>query len=128
VVGFRTSELPGFFTAETGIRLDTRVDNASDVAAIFRAHRSLGRPQALLVVQAPPADHRLPRSTVEQAVAAAQQTVVERGIRGADVTPILLSAVTRLTGGSSLVANLALLEQNAALAAEIAVALGGEKE
>jgi pseudouridine-5'-phosphate glycosidase len=128
VVGFRTSELPGFFTAETGIRLDTRVDNASDVAAVFRAHRSLGRPQALLVVQAPPADHRLPRDTVEQAVAAAQQTVVERGIRGADVTPILLSAVTRLTGGSSLAANLALLEQNAALAAEITVALGGERE
>jgi len=44
------------------------------------------------------------------------------------VTPILLSAVTRLTGGSSLAANLALLEQNAALAAEIALVLAGEKE
>jgi pseudouridine-5'-phosphate glycosidase len=65
---------------------------------------------------------------VEQAVAAAQKTVVERGIRGSDVTPILLSAVTRLTGGSSLIANLALLEQNAALAAEIAVALAGAEQ
>ena len=129
VVGFRTSELPGFFTAETGIRLDTQVDNVADIAAVFRAHRSLGRRQALLVVQAPPAEHRMSRTAVEQAVAAALRTVVERGIRGADVTPILLSAVTRLTGGSSLVANLALLEQNAALAAEIAVALGrGEKQ
>jgi len=128
VVGFGTSELPGFFTAETGIRLDAWVDNASDVAAVFRAHRSLGRPQALLVVQAPPAGHRLPRDAVEQAVTAAQQTVVERGIRGADVTPILLSAVTRLTGGSSLAANLALLEQNAALAAEIAVELSRDEK
>ena len=124
VVGFRTSELPGFFTAETGIQLGARVDDAAEVAAVFRAHRSLGRPQALLVVQAPPKEYRLPRDTVELAVGAAQRSLVEEGIRGADVTPILLSAVTRLTGGGSLAANLALLEQNAALASEIAVALG----
>lgn len=124
VIGYRTSELPGFFTAETGIRLETRVDNAGEVAAVFRAHRSLARPQALLVVQPPPAEYSLPRDAVEKAVAAAQRDVTERGIRGADVTPILLSAVTRLTGGSSLVANLALLEQNAALASEIGVAIG----
>ncbi len=124
VVGYRTSELPGFFTAETGISLDVCVDNAGDVAAVFRAHRALGRRQALLVVQPPPAEHRLSREAVERAVAEAHKTVVEGGLRGADVTPFLLSAVTRLTGGSSLVANLALLEQNAALASEIAVALG----
>ncbi len=123
VVGYRTSELPGFFTAETGIPLDVRVDNAGDVAAVFRAHRALGRRQALLVVQPPPAEHRLSRDAVELAVTAAHKSVVEGGLRGADVTPFLLSAVTRLTGGSSLVANLALLEQNAALASEIAVAL-----
>jgi pseudouridylate synthase len=123
VVGYQTSEMPGFFTAETGISLDVRVDNAGDVAAVFRAHQALGRRQALLVVQPPPAEHRLPRDAVELAVTAAHKSIVDGGIRGADVTPFLLSAVTRLTGGSSLVANLALLEQNAALAAEIAVAL-----
>lgn len=123
VVGYRTSELPGFFTAETGIALNVRVDNASDVAAVFRAHEALGRRQALLVVQPPPAEHRLARDAVELAVAAAHKSVVDGGLRGADVTPFLLSAVTRLTGGGSLVANLALLEQNAALASEIAVAL-----
>ncbi len=123
VVGYRTSELPGFFTAETGIPLDVRVDNAGAVAAVFRAHRALGRRQALLVVQPPPAEHRLSRDAVELAVTAAHKSVVDGGLRGADVTPFLLSAVTRLTGGSSLVANLALLEQNAALASEIAVAL-----
>ena len=123
VVGYRTSELPGFFTAETGIPLDVRVDNADDVAAVFRAHEALGRRQALLVVQPPPAEHRLSREAVESAVAAAHKSVADNGLRGADVTPFLLSAVTRLTGGGSLVANLALLEQNAALASEIAVAL-----
>ncbi len=123
VVGYRTAELPGFFTAETGISLDVCLDNAREIAAVFRAHRALGRRQALLVAQPPPAEHRLPREAVEMAVAEAHNSVVERGIRGADVTPFLLSAVTRLTGGSSLAANIALLEQNAALASEIAVAL-----
>jgi pseudouridylate synthase len=123
VIGYRTSELPGFYTAETGLRLDTRVDNAADVAAVFRAHLTLGRSQALLVVQPPPAEHRLEHDVVERAVAEAQRRAREENVRGADVTPFLLSAVTRLTGGSSLGANLALLEQNAALAAEIAVAL-----
>jgi pseudouridine-5'-phosphate glycosidase len=123
VVGYRTSELPGFYTAETGIRLDSRADNVAEIAAVFRAHKALGRRQAVLVVQAPPENHRLPRATVDLAVAAAQREVSEGGFRGADVTPLLLSAVTRLTGGSSLGTNLALLEQNAALASEIAVSL-----
>lgn len=125
VIGYRTAELPGFFTASTGIPLDSRVDSVAEIADVFRAHRSLGRTQAVLVVQAPPAEHQLPRDTVELAVAAAQHSMAAAGIRGADVTPFLLSAVTRLTGGSSLAANLALLEQNATLAAQIAGALGG---
>ncbi len=128
VVGYRTSELPGFFSAETGISLDARADNAADVAAVFRAHKALGRRQALLVVQPPPSEYRLPREEVERAVASAQKAVVEGRVRGAEVTPFLLSAVTRLTNGSSLRANLALLEQNAALAAEIAVALTAAQE
>jgi pseudouridine-5'-phosphate glycosidase len=128
VLGYRTSELPGFFTAETGISLDARADNAADVAAVFRAHQALGRRQAILVVQPPPNEHRLPREEVERAVATAHEAVVEGRVRGAEVTPFLLSAVTRLTNGSSLRANLALLEQNAALAAEIAVALTAMQE
>ena len=55
VVGYRTSELPGFFTAETGIALDARADNAADIAAVFTVHTGrLGRRQAMLVVQPPP--------------------------------------------------------------------------
>src|SRR5262249_25027106 len=85
---------------------------------------ALGRRQALLVVQPPPPEHRLPREDVERAVGAALRNAEDSNVRGAEVTPFLLSAVTRLTGGSSLQANLAVLEQNAALASEVAVALG----
>jgi pseudouridine-5'-phosphate glycosidase len=120
VVGYRTSELPGFFTAETGIALDAQADEASDIVAIWRAHRALGRSQSLLVVQPPPKAHALDRVAVEAAVAGAQSEALAAGVSGAAMTPYLLGAVTRLTGGTSLDANLALLEQNAALAAAIA--------
>jgi pseudouridine-5'-phosphate glycosidase len=127
VVGFRTNELPGFFSAETGISLDSRADDVREIAALWRAHRALGRSQSLLVVQAPPAEHAVPRADVEAAVASAQDDARREGVSGARVTPFLLAAVTRLTGGSSLVANLALLEQNASLAGDIARACGDKK-
>ena len=120
VVGFNTRELPGFFTAETGIRLDARTSDVAEIAAMYAAHCALGRPQSLLVVQPPPAEHALPRDRVEQAVEEAQRDAREKGIRGAAVTPHLLASVTRLTAGTSLATNLALLEENASLAAKIA--------
>ena len=120
VVGYRTSDLPGFFTADTGIRLDTRVDHVRDIAAIWRAHRALDRRQSVVVVQEPPEGHRLSRETVEAAVAEARAAAQRDAVRGAAVTPFLLSEVTRLTNGGSLVANVALLRENAALAGAVA--------
>jgi pseudouridine-5'-phosphate glycosidase len=120
VVGYRTSDLPGFFTADTGIRLDTRVDHVRDIAAIWRAHRALDRRQSVVVVQEPPENHRLSRETVEAAVAEARAAAQRDAVRGAAVTPFLLSEVTRLTNGGSLVANVALLRENAALAGAVA--------
>jgi pseudouridine-5'-phosphate glycosidase len=120
VVGYRTGEFPGFFSAETGIPLDTQMDTISDIVALYRAHRALGRSQSILVVQPPPDEHALARVSVETAVKQAQSEARRDGIQGAGVTPYLLAAVNRLTEGGSLVANLALLEQNAALAGEIA--------
>jgi len=124
VVGYRTSELPGFFSAETGIALDSCASSVDDVVAIWRAHRRLGRPQSLVVVQPPPAEHALSRAGVESAVRKAQKEAARDGVSGAAVTPYLLDAVSRQTNGGSLSANLALLEQNAKLAGEIALRLG----
>lgn len=123
VVGFRTDQLPGFFTARTGIILGTRVDTAGEVASVFRAQRALARPHALLVVQPPPVEYALHPEAVESAVSSALGRAAEDGIQGAAMTPYLLAEVTRLTEGRSLDANLALLEQNAGLAADIAVHL-----
>lgn len=122
VVGYRTNELPGFFTAGTGLAVPQRVESAADVARLAHAHWALGERSAVLVVQPPPARAALPQALVDAAVAGAVREASERGISGAALTPYLLGAVLTATEGRSLATNLALLEQNAALAAEIAVA------
>jgi pseudouridine-5'-phosphate glycosidase len=123
VLGYQTDELPGFFTAQTGIRLPNRVDSPSVVAQIARAHWELGNRQSVLVVQAPPAQYALSGVEMEVAIDRALAEAQQKGVHGAAVTPFLLEAVSRFTDGRSLHANLALLEQNAALAAAIARAM-----
>jgi pseudouridine-5'-phosphate glycosidase len=125
VVGYRTDRLPGFFTVDAGLPVPHRVESAAEVAALFRHHRALGRREAVLVVQPPPAEHALPGPLVDHAVAEALAGAAAAGVSGPGVTPHLLGAVERATGGRSLAANLALLEANARLAGEIAVALAG---
>jgi pseudouridine-5'-phosphate glycosidase len=127
VVGYRTDEFPGFFTTHTGLSVGAVADSAADIAAVFRAGRALGRPGAVLVVQPPPAAAALNTRLVDQAVATALDAASAAGISGARLTPFLLAAVERATGGRSLTANIALLEANAALAAEIAVALADSR-
>jgi len=122
VIGFGTDEFPGFFTRHTGLHVGASTDDPADIARAFRAHRALGRPGALLVVQPPPAAAALDAGLVEAAVARALVAARTAGVTGAAVTPFLLAAVERETQGASRHANLALLEANAALAARIAVA------
>jgi pseudouridylate synthase len=122
VVGYRTDELPGFFTSGTGLRVPLRADSADEIARIARAHWALGQRSAVLVVQSPPAHAALDRAVVDTAVRGAVEDAARTGITGPALTPFLLGAVLAATGGASLPANLALLEANAALAAQIAAA------
>ncbi len=123
VIGYRTRELPGFFTVSTGLTLTARVDSVLEITDAWRAHHALGLRSAMLVVQSPPADTALPAELVNDATLAALAMASERGIRGAAVTPFLLAEIQQRTAGRSVHANLALLEANAALAGQIAAAL-----
>jgi pseudouridine-5'-phosphate glycosidase len=123
VIGYGTDELPGFFTATTGLRLSARIDNVATIAKAFRRHRDLGRREAMVVVQPPPAAEALDRALVERLVVSALEKGRAAKVSGAAVTPFLLSALAEETRGASVRANLALLEANAQLAAEISVAL-----
>ena len=122
VVGFRTGELPAFFTDGSGVALEHRVESAGEAAALLRLQwEGLGRRQGVLLAVAPP--DPLPRAEVEGAVERALAAAARAGLRGPAVTPWLLAAVAEATGGRSRRANLALLVRNAAVAAEVAVAL-----
>jgi pseudouridylate synthase len=128
VVGYRTDELPGFFTRTTGLRVSARAESAREIAQIYRASRALGRRQAVLVVQPPPEAVALPQTLVDRAVGHALEQAATSAIHGAALTPFLLAAVLQATEGRSLWANLGLLEENASLAGAIAVALAEEGE
>ncbi len=123
VVGWGTDELPAFYSARSGIPVDVRVDDAGQAAALWRAHRDLGLPGAILLCVPPPPEHALDADEVEAFIADALEGARRDGIRGKDVTPYLLRAVAAATGGRSLEANVALLLNNARVAASVAVAL-----
>jgi len=122
VVGYRTKEMPGFFFADTGIPLSTCLTSADQIAQLYALHCSLGRQQAVVVMQPPPAEHAVRKASIERALDTALDDARRHGVRGGAVTPYLLTAVERATEGRTLSANVALLEANAALAGEIATA------
>jgi pseudouridine-5'-phosphate glycosidase len=122
VVGYRTDEFPGFFTASTGLRVPARAESPHEIAAIAKASWRVGHPGAVLVVQPPPASSALAPDVVQRAVDDARIAAQAAGVRGAALTPYLLAAIEKATNGRSLRANVALLEANAALAAQVSVA------
>jgi pseudouridylate synthase len=115
VLGFRTGELPLFYSAGGGPPTSARVEFASEAAAIARAHWELGG--AGLVVARPPDDSLDVEPLIERALRAAR----DDGVRGQQVTPYVLSYVHRESGGRTLAANKELVAANAHLAGEIAV-------
>ena len=125
VVGYRTSEFPAFYTRTSGLPVDIRCESPREVAALMKARDDLGLPAGILVTVPVPEDHELPRETAEEAIHGALAEAESRGIRGKEVTPFLLARVSELTGARSRDANVALLMNNAQVAAGIASAACG---
>lgn len=122
VLGVGTDELPSFYSRDSGLKLEHRVEDAASAASILRARfETLGQGGVLFTVP-PPAEASLPRADVELHIASALAEAEKQNIRGKAVTPFLLSEMARRTGGKSLKANLALLENNARFAGQLAVA------
>jgi pseudouridine-5'-phosphate glycosidase len=123
VVGYGTDRFPAFYNRDSGLPVDVRADTPAEVAALFRAQRALGLPCGMLVTVPIPAEFEPPADQMEAAITRALDEAETQGIKGKAMTPFLLARVSALTGEASLRANLALLENNARVAAEIAVAL-----
>jgi pseudouridine-5'-phosphate glycosidase len=123
VLGFGTDEFPAFYRRSSGQRVDRRCDAVDDLARVARAHWELGLTTGVLIANPIPEADELPRAAYELALEGALAEAAERGLRGREVTPFLLDRLSELTGGATVKANLALLRNNARVAAELARAL-----
>ncbi|MBN1641544.1 MAG: pseudouridine-5'-phosphate glycosidase [Anaerolineae bacterium] len=123
VLGYGTDTLPAFYTLSSGLPVDARVDTPAQAAAIVRAKRRMGLRGGVLVTVPAPPEEALPRQAAEEAIEAALREAEARGVHGKETTPYLLAQIAERTGGESIRANIALLRNNAAVAAQIAAAL-----
>jgi pseudouridine-5'-phosphate glycosidase len=121
VLGWRHDDFPAFYTRSSGLPVPHRVQSAAEAAAVF-AHRSRASSGVLLAVPIPDADE-LDAQHLDEVLARALQDCAVAGITGAAITPFVLGRIAEATAGASIPANLALAEHNAAVAAQVAVAL-----
>jgi pseudouridylate synthase len=133
VVGYCTNEFPAFYSRESGLPLQHRADSPQAVARLIRIQWHLGSfghgfSAGILIVNPPPAESAVDREEIESLVVSALQAAQRAGIRGKSVTPFLLEELGRTSHGKTLETNIALLIDNARLAARIAVACTARPE
>ncbi|MGK3203840.1 pseudouridine-5'-phosphate glycosidase [Amycolatopsis sp. MEPSY49] len=122
VLGYRTDDFPAFYLRSSGHQVGWRVDDPKQAAAVVAAHRAYADSGVLLANPIPEASE-MDKELHDRLLAEGLALVAERGVHGADVTPVLLEHFHTASGGVSIDANEALVLNNAKLAAEVAVAL-----
>ena len=120
VIGYGTDELPAFYTRHSGFGVDYRADSPEELAAMFKAQRDLGLKGGMLVTNPIPEEYSRDKAVIDAAIDQAIKEASEKGIKGKETTPFLLAKVVELTGGDSLDSNIALVLNNARLAAKTA--------
>lgn len=123
VLGYQTDEFPAFYSRTSGLRVQARVDSAEDAARVIQTHWDLGFTSGVLVCVPIPHADEIPREVIEPYIERALREAEEQHIVGGAVTPFVLQRLAELTNGASVRANIALLKNNVAVAAEIARAL-----
>ena len=123
VVGYQCDEMPAFYSRDSGLPVDVRADSVNDVKEVFKAQRDLQMDTALLVTVPVPEEFEVDPEQLRRVLNDALERAEREGITGRDVTPFLLSQMAQFSEGTTLRANIALLENNARVAAEIAKAL-----
>jgi len=123
VIGYGTDTVPAFWSRESALPVPIRLDTPEDIAAHARGRSALGMTGGTLITNPVPADSEIPENEIRGHIETALSEADAKGTSGKDVTPFLLGRMVDLTGGRSLVTNIALIKNNARLAARIAVAL-----
>ncbi|HYM80383.1 MAG TPA: pseudouridine-5'-phosphate glycosidase [Candidatus Limnocylindria bacterium] len=127
VYGFGTDEFPVFYRRQSGLPVERRFDTVDDLARAIRTHFALGLGTGVVVGNPIPVADELPEDVYQAALAGALDDAREHGVRRRDTTPFVLERLRERSGGRTVTANLALLRNNARLAAELASALAHER-
>lgn len=122
VIGYRTDELPAFYTRSSGLKLVATAETVNEIALIMKSKWDLGLPGSILVANPIPEEFEADAKVINVAIEEALTLANKEGISGKGITPFLLAHVSEVTGGHSLSANVALVENNARLGAQIAFA------
>ena len=125
VIGYRTRELPAFYTTHSGYQVDYRLDTPREIADAFAVKLDMGLPGGMLVTNPIPDEYAMDLDYINQNIDAALAEAAALGIHGKETTPFLLDKIQKLTGGDSLKANIQLVYNNARLGAQIASELVG---
>ncbi|HXI23432.1 MAG TPA: pseudouridine-5'-phosphate glycosidase, partial [Pyrinomonadaceae bacterium] len=123
VIGYQCDEMPAFYSRSSRLPVDVRCDSPEEVVKIFQAQRELGMESALLVTVPVPPEAEVESALLEKVVADSLAEAERQKITGREVTPFLLARMSEQSKGATLKANLALLENNARVAAQIACVL-----
>lgn len=125
VVGYQCDALPAFYSQKSGLSVDATVNSGKEVAELVKAQRALGVESALLVTVPVPSAAEVPSELLNRVLDDALKEAEKSRIGGRELTPFLLSRMAEQSGGATLRANIALLENNVRVGAEIALALAG---
>jgi pseudouridine-5'-phosphate glycosidase len=120
VVGYGCDEMPAFYSRQSGLPVDVRCDSPQQVIRLFKTQRELGVAGALLVTVPVPAEAEIPPEELRRILDQSLLDAEESHIAGRDLTPFLLARMAALSEGTTLRANIALLENNVLVAARIA--------
>lgn len=123
VIGYRTDQLPAFYTRESGFKLNYRMENPMEIARAIKVKRELNLKGSMVVANPIPTEHAMDNKVITKAINEALEEAKILGIEGKETTPYLLDKVQKITGGKSLEANIQLVYNNAKLAAQIAAEL-----
>ena len=123
VIGYQTEELPAFYTRESGLKVTYRLDTPKEIALLWNTQKALNLGQGLLVTNPIPQEMSMDKTYIENQIEIAIKEMNQLGIKGKETTPYLLDKIQKLTGGTSLESNIALVLNNARLASQIAANL-----
>ncbi len=123
VFGYQSEELPAFYTRKSGFKVDYRMDTPKELADVYKAKEDLGLRGGMLVTNPIPEEYSMDPDLINKSIDEAIEEANRLGIKGKDTTPYLLDKIQKITGGSSLAANIQLVYNNAKLASQIACEL-----